>query len=110
MNEQTLRPCPFCGGEAKIGENIGFYMVTCRECDCMSHPSMRYNNAIAAWNRRVPAAPALVLTDFEVVALRTYIDAYPYDSTDFGGPRPDVATAYNVLRAALAAAGGDDGK
>ena len=55
-----LKPCPFCGGEAKLrGTNIGdmsFYVVYCANKNCQVSPSSKYrrmmSEAIEAWNRR----------------------------------------------------------
>ena len=56
-----LKPCPFCGGEAKLrettyGNNIGAYFVYCANRDCEVSPSTGYRRfrkeAIEAWNRR----------------------------------------------------------
>jgi hypothetical protein len=58
MND--LKPCPFCGGRAKllcikcpVGE---FWRVYCMDVDCPVEPSInvygRRETAIEAWNRR----------------------------------------------------------
>lgn len=53
-----LKPCPFCGGEAKVVDHGGFFTVGCTNLDCAAtidllEPSEE--NAVADWNRR--AAP-----------------------------------------------------
>ena len=67
----TLKPCPFCGGEAKAYQHgdVGF-VVQCRRCgiwnagyapawshvtDDEFHGFVTEADAIAAWNRRVDA-------------------------------------------------------
>lgn len=59
MNE--LRPCPFCGGEARIHAShhgdTHYYQVECgNEYDCGAWPTVRVHHteaeAIAAWNSR----------------------------------------------------------
>ena len=56
-----LKPCPFCGGKAKLrettyGDNIDAYVVYCTNRECEVWPSTRYrrfrSEAIEAWNRR----------------------------------------------------------
>lgn len=54
MNNENLKPCPFCGGEAYL-DNPAFleHYVICRSC---GFSSLLYNSdikAIAAWNRHV---------------------------------------------------------
>ena len=56
-----LKPCPFCGGRAKMhettfGNNIDAYVVWCANRDCEVSPSTKYlrfrKEAIEARNRR----------------------------------------------------------
>lgn len=51
-NRKLLKPCPFCGGEAKIGIGMGEYWVMCTNCEASSGMST-VNGAIELWNRRV---------------------------------------------------------
>ena len=50
-----LKPCPFCGGEAKFFEDKGYqiYSVTCTECDAGTNAYGIEQDAIDAWNSRV---------------------------------------------------------
>ena len=52
MNE--LKPCPFCGGEARINA-YGFnqYSVDCKICWVETPRKSGVKNAIEAWNNRV---------------------------------------------------------
>jgi len=51
---ETLKPCPFCSGEASLYEEIpGGYIVQCHDC-CAQVGIMTKKHAIAAWNARVP--------------------------------------------------------
>lgn len=59
-----LKPCPFCGGEAKvvIGPSVELWQhaVECKDCGANTGykwgicPSVVENKAIEAWNRREP--------------------------------------------------------
>lgn len=60
-----LKPCPFCGGEAKVVHSSAVY-VTCTECGCRTRQMNRRVRvesqkdeerrveelAVKAWNRR----------------------------------------------------------
>jgi hypothetical protein len=54
MSDTELKPCPFCGGKAKVSLFLGNYCVTC--CDCLGSivpdKGMTKDYAIKAWNRR----------------------------------------------------------
>lgn len=49
-----LKPCPFCGGEAKIVREEYLYIVRCTKCPCDMGRQWytRKKEAIKAWNRR----------------------------------------------------------
>lgn len=56
MAEVKLKPCPFCGGEAKAEKEIGgiHWKVKCKRCSCEVG---RYwydtkARAVVAWNTR----------------------------------------------------------
>ena len=48
-----LKPCPFCGGEAKVMD-MGFpYWVYCTKCYAKVHGgTLDEKDSIEAWNRR----------------------------------------------------------
>ena len=60
MQETELKPCPFCGGEARLQRKVVGYYVICKKCGCRT-PYYQYQyapievkkqEAIEAWNRR----------------------------------------------------------
>ena len=66
-----LKPCPFCGGEARLktdfrwprygkfaGQRVQAFEVVCDNADCIIYNAdnkyfLNENRAIKAWNRRV---------------------------------------------------------
>ena len=57
MNNEKLKPCPFCGGEAEIVEDRlysdDYYAGRCKSCAATSIFEFTKEEAVAAWNRRV---------------------------------------------------------
>ena len=54
-----LKPCPFCGGKARLHEIASTYhvlwrYVMCDNCLTSNDNYSTEEEAIAAWNRRVP--------------------------------------------------------
>lgn len=60
MTEIELKPCPFCGGEAKVkktrqGYCVEAYSVICENIKCRGNAKKyvrNMNTAIDDWNRR----------------------------------------------------------
>ena len=53
MSNKELKPCPFCGGEAKIYEaSEEDFRVGCIRCHTWSDYYFTEDEAIKAWNRR----------------------------------------------------------
>jgi len=52
----TLKPCPFCGGEAKLLRYLGERAVACSsDIGCLVNPITEFmteDEAIRAWNTR----------------------------------------------------------
>ncbi len=47
-----LKPCPFCGGKAKVQRFVDYDLIRCLNCKASScHTNEK--QAISAWNRRV---------------------------------------------------------
>lgn len=56
MNNEDLKPCPFCGGKAKVlGTKYedGEYYIVCEKCRVRMGSYSNPEDAIADWNRRV---------------------------------------------------------
>lgn len=51
MSEIKLKPCPFCGGEAKLLHVGAGRIVKCVECGAST--SFAAKNPAKEWNRRV---------------------------------------------------------
>lgn len=58
--KKELKPCPFCGGEAKIHTSEEFFLIDkkkfssvfCKNCQATSRYFNTSKEAIEAWNRR----------------------------------------------------------
>ena len=116
--DETLKPCPFCGGEADYHSEKGptgevYGWVGCNQCDAMScHTDTRSmqpeeTHPIDAWNTRADAAPTPKADEVEAVA-RALAKANRIEICD------SAQYAYSSFRepalaaiAALAAARGD---
>lgn len=67
---ETLKPCPFCGGDPvfyrstgrahETGNIYSIYSVDCNDCDLTGPRSETRKGAAIAWNRR-----ALIRDDYE---------------------------------------------
>lgn len=63
MNNDDIRPCPFCGAvpygvEGYAIGKTAYYYVTCRNTDCEVQPTADLGftspeSAVRAWNKRV---------------------------------------------------------
>ena len=52
MSEIKLKPCPFCGGEAKIVKSYYTIWAKCICCGAKSRCEENEEKAAEAWNRR----------------------------------------------------------
>ena len=77
--DKELKPCPFCGGKAKLVEDVladGLYVVDCLTPMCYSHESGNsIDEAMKNWNTR-PIEDGLVAQllekDREIERLKEY--------------------------------------
>lgn len=56
---ELIKPCPFCGGEAKlnyVGTCIPLYFISCEKCGCKQESSIHKEAVINAWNNRATEA------------------------------------------------------
>ena len=53
MSDERLKPCPFCGGEAKWGNVLHNY-IECKECGFETIWYDTEEEAITTWNTRKP--------------------------------------------------------
>ncbi len=51
---EKLKPCPFCGGKARVKCSIkeDLWGVACYKCECCTKVFFSEEEAIEAWNRR----------------------------------------------------------
>ena len=59
MMATELKPCPFCGGYAAIGNFRGKPMVYCGICGIQGAHARTQEKAIEAWNTRFNASLSL---------------------------------------------------
>ena len=55
MSKEKLKPCPFCGSDAKLGTNFGRHSVDCKVCEVSIrsiHITGDGKDVVKAWNRR----------------------------------------------------------
>ena len=55
--KEKLKPCPFCGGEAKLYSRaidwlLSEHLVRCKKCHCETDVYDTKEEATEAWNRR----------------------------------------------------------
>lgn len=64
---ETLKPCPFCGGEAELVRNSsGSYFVRCTDRQCAAKTRLFHENengARASWNRRAERTCRVVIKE-----------------------------------------------
>ena len=52
MEQESMKPCPFCGGEAMLFDAVGEMWACCKTCLASSHMHSDPIKAAAAWNAR----------------------------------------------------------
>lgn len=99
---QDLLPCPFCGGTAYIGRGKRGHSCYCRTCKVGWSLTVRMSReqAIAAWNRRVPA-PAVPDDVAGLVDRLKKVALWAADQ-DQGGVMSLIDTAADALEAQAA--------
>ncbi len=68
----SLAPCPFCGSaDTAIHQSMRLiWIASCNHCEAQGPVSRRQDLAVAAWNRRAPQPPAVLvpLTDEQIAS------------------------------------------
>lgn len=91
----TLKPCPFCGGVARLREDCSHskaYFVGCPTEDCFGelHWGQSKTETVAAWNTRTaPTIPADLLAELKTAL---HGAAFSLDLA-FGSPHKDALLA-----------------
>lgn len=52
IENEEIKRCPFCGGEAELKENELWYWVQCKNCHTTSRGSSYESKVTECWNRR----------------------------------------------------------
>ena len=97
---KSLKPCPFCGGEAHIKEVVSvcgnLYTVGCSDSECMGHETWlqksTVDEAVAAWNRR---AERTCHIEMPVIDWETGETDYVCSACGFSADPQDWAETYD---------------
>lgn len=96
----SLKPCPFCGGEAEVNLLLGNYGVTCTECMGSVFPArgMTKGEAIQAWNTRKPVDD--VLDRLEEAKTKKFVSGITASPYEFGACHA-MDTAIEIVKEML---------
>lgn len=65
-----LKPCPFCGGDARLDSGFDSYWIECKHCGATAEGDKTHDTAIASWNKRAPVASSISDDELEKLALK----------------------------------------
>ena len=102
-NKQEIKPCPFCGSEARLSETEGGdSVVHCSDCEAFFCDDMKWGedgydadaNVIAKWNTRQPnKQPKPCHKDRAC----TFKDLKPCDDCEVGGDKELVEVLERIV-------------
>lgn len=90
MSDKKLLPCPFCGGEARFSTEDGNW-INCKSCGAETDYFEQREEAIKAWNTRVPMQKIVERLEeevnswgkvYNVIKNRGYTDDYTVGAYD----------------------------
>ena len=61
--ESKLKPCPFCGGDAILYIDCGYYIAECENCEAVSGEHKTAEETLKAWNNRVGKSNKTIKND-----------------------------------------------
>ena len=89
MSDVKLKPCPFCGGEAKLHHNslTDKFKVWCSECDCRTDVYSDKEEVVKCWNTRKPMERIVDRLEEEC-----------FSPKDYGGYAIDIEKACEIVK------------
>lgn len=89
-----LKPCPFCGGEARVFEEWGLtttrHYVRCMRCFCSTATYNRRKTAVEVWNRRTSQEVAAILRPIPIANVQGLGFPIPCSGVEEHSNGPDV--------------------
>ena len=95
-----LKPCPFCGADAKVEDYGSFKIVGCSKLSMLCpNPRMTvYNNDFSHWNKREEAGGKQSIVDELYDSLERICSYLSEDGLETMGLTKEIVNAQAVLR------------